>query len=193
MKKNIAIISLCVLTLTLTAFGSAVADEQKSSAELKQDAKRAKIDEVAAETLERLFTENPKAKGLYDEAVGWAVFDNAKVAFGISGGGGKGVAVSKKSGDRAYMNMGTAGIGLGIGVNKYQVVFFFQDDTTLENFIQKGWQADAGATAAAGKSAAEARTNFSNGLAIYQLTEKGLMANADVAGTKYWLDKDLNE
>ena len=101
--------------------------------------------------------------------------------------------MSKASGKRVYMKMGTGGVGFGIGVNKFQVVFLFQDEATLRNFIDKGWQADAGATASAGKNAAEAKTNFVNGLAIYQLTEKGLMLNADLAGTKYWQHDKLNE
>ena len=59
--------------------------------------------------------------------------------------------------------------------------------------VVKGWQADAGATASAGKNAAEAKTNFVNGNAIYQLTEKGLMLNADLVGTKYWQHDKLND
>ncbi len=193
MKRTTLIVALCVLAVCLATSSSLLAQEQKTSQELKKESKQAKINEVAAETLESLFAENAKSKDLYDDAVGWAVFDNTKVAFGLSGGGGKGVAVDKKSGQRVYMNMGTAGVGLGLGVNKFQVVFLFQDETTLKNFVDKGWQADAGATASAGKNAAEAKTAFVNGLAIYQLTEKGLMLNADIAGTKYWQDKDLNE
>ena len=192
MKKTAVILTLCVAVLALTVPG-AVADEQKTSKELKLESQRAKINEVAKETLDQLFNEHPKAKGLYDDAVGWAVFDNTKVAFGISGGGGTGVAVSKTSGKHVYMKMGTGGIGFGIGVNKFQVVFLFQDEKTLQNFVEKGWQADAGATASAGKEAAEVKTNFVNGLAIYQLTEKGLMLNADLSGTKYWLHDKLNE
>lgn len=192
MKKTATILILCAVALALSAPG-AIADEEKSSKELKLDSQRAKINEVAEETLQKLFAENSKAKVLYDEALGWAVFDNTKVAFGVSGGGGKGVAVSKKSGKRAYMKMGTVGVGFGLGVNSYQVVFLFQDEATAKNFIENGWQADAGATASAGKNAAEAKTNFVNGLVIYQLTDKGLMLNADIAGTKYKLDKDLNE
>ena len=88
--------------------------------------------------------------------------------------------------------MGTVGVGLGLGANKYQVVFLFQDSKTYNNFVTSGWQADAGATASAGTNAAEVKTDFVNGLAIYQITEKGLMANADIAGTKYWKDKKLN-
>ena len=192
MKKTAMIITLFAVALALVAPGTILAEE-KDSKELKQDSKRAAIDEVAEETLQNLFAENAKSKGLYDEAIGWAVFDNTKVAFGVSGGGGNGVAVSKTSGKKAYMKMGTGGVGFGIGVNKYQIVFLFQDEATLKNFIEKGWQADAGATASAGKSSAEAKTNFVNGLAIYQLTEKGLMLNADIAGTKYWLNDKLNE
>ena len=192
MKKTALLKTACVFCAVF-AVGFAFAEEKEmTSKELKLESQRVKIDEVAAETLEKLFAENQKSKALYDQAVGWAVFDNTKVAFGISGGGGRGVAQAK-DGKKAYMKMGTGGVGLGLGVNKYQVVFFFQDEQTLKNFIENGWQADAGATAAAGKESAEAKTNFVNGLAIYQLTEKGLMLNADIAGTKYWLDDKLNE
>jgi lipid-binding SYLF domain-containing protein len=192
MKKLITSLMICV-AVVLFFNHPVAADDEKSSAELKVESKQAKINEVADETLQTLFKENAKAKDLYDKAVGWAVFDNTKVAFGLSGGGGNGVAVNKATGKKTYMKMGTGGVGLGIGVNKYQIVFLFQDERTLQNFIDKGWQADAGATAAAGKNAAEAKTDFTNGLAIYQLTEKGLMLNADIAGTKYWKNDNLNE
>ena len=75
----------------------------------------------------------------------------------------------------------------------HQVIFLIEDSQTFDNFVNEGWQADAGATAAAGKSAAEVKTDFVNGLAIYQLTEKGLILNADLAGTKYWKNKKLND
>lgn len=190
MNKLIVIVAVCAaVALQLPS----LAADEPTSKDLKQASKRAKIDEVAAETLERLFAEYDKAKGLYDQAVGWAVFDNTKVAFGVSGGGGNGVVVNKADGSRTYMKMGTGGVGLGLGVNKYQVVFLFQDEATMTSFIEKGWQADAGATASAGKAAAEAKTTFSNGLAIYQLTEKGLMANVDIAGTKFWVNDKLND
>jgi lipid-binding SYLF domain-containing protein len=115
-----------------------------------------------------------------------------KIAFGISGGGGNGVAVNKGSGARTYMKMGTAGIGFGIGGQKYQVVFLFQDEKTFTKFVEKGWKADASAQAAAGTEGANATSGFVNGIAVYQITDKGLMASADIAGTKYWKNKKLN-
>ena len=160
---------------------------------LKHESKRMKLDETAEAALQALFAENAKAKDLYEGSYGWAVFDNLKLAFGLSGGGGNGVAKAKASGQKTYMQMGTAGVGFGLGVNKYQVVFLFQDAQTFNNFVEKGWQADAGATASAGNNAAEVKTDFTNGMAIYQMTEKGLMAHADIAGTKYWKNNKLNK
>ncbi len=160
---------------------------------MKQDSKAAKLDNTAEEALLTLFAENPKTRELYLRSYGWAVFDNLKLALGVSGGGGNGVAVARATGEKTYMKMGTAGIGIGIGVKKYQVVFFMQDSQTFDNFVDKGWQADAGAGAVAGKAGVEVMTDFVNGLAVYQLTEKGLMANADIAGTKYWKNKKLND
>ncbi len=181
---------LTALALALPATSASAQDDWKS---LKQESKRMKVDEAAKEALEKLFADNPKAKNLYEKSYGWAVFDNLKLAFGFSGGGGNGVATVKETGEKTYMQMGTAGVGIGLGANKYQIVFLFQDSQTFDSFVNKGWQADAGATAAAGKNAAEVKTDFSNGLAIYQMTEKGLMANADIAGTKYWKNDKLNK
>jgi len=165
---------------------------EESWESLNQDAKRAKINETAKEALDEVLAKSKNAGGLYGKAYGWAAFDNLKIAFGWSGGGGNGVAVSKGSGARTYMKMGTVGVGFGLGAQKYQVVFFFQDEKTFRNFVDKGWQADATAQAAAGTAGAGAQTGFVNGIAIYQLSDAGLMASADIAGTKYWKNKKLN-
>jgi len=193
MKKSAYRITVALTAVALLMPASTIfADDEGDWKDMKQESKRMKLDETAEEALQTLFAEHPKAKDLYDKSFGWAVFDNLKLAFGFSGGGGNGVAKAKESGEKTYMKMGTAGIGFGLGVNKYQVIFLFQDSQTFDNFVNNGWQADAGATASAGTSAAEVKTNFVNGLAIYQMTEKGLMANADIAGTKYWKNDKLN-
>jgi lipid-binding SYLF domain-containing protein len=187
-----------IFVIVVVAFGLILASTEATFAEekwksLKRESKRMKIDETAQDALNALFASNPKAEDLFEMSYGWAVFDNLKLAFGFSGGGGNGVAKVRVSGDKTYMKMGTAGIGVGLGVNKYQVVFLFQDSRTFTNFVENGWQADATASAVAGQSGAEAKTDFSNGMAIYQITDTGLMAHADIAGTKYWKNKKLNK
>jgi len=183
-----------VVVMTMVGFlapaGSALAEDDWK--DLDKEAKRQKIQATCKQTADRVATENPAAKELFDKAYGWAAFDNTKVAFGISGGGGNGLAMNKKTGKATYMKMGTVGIGLGLGVQSYQVLFLFQDEATFNNFVDKGWQADASAQAAAGKNAVSGQTGFINGMAIYQITEKGLIASADVAGTKYSQNDKLN-
>jgi len=186
---------LVVVAAVVGLIGSAslLRAEEKSWEELDQASKRAKIDETADKTKDDVLEGDAKAKELYKDAYGWAAFDNLKIAFGFSGGGGNGVAVNKKTGNRTYMQMGTAGIGLSVGAKQYQLLFLFQDEQTFNNFVEKGWQADASAGAQAGGEGVGAQTGFVNGIAVYQISDKGLMATADIAGTKYWKNDKLNE
>ena len=192
MKAFVYTSLILVAAFCLVGLVDEVAAEE-SWEDLNQQAKQAKINETAQESLDEVFKGSQNAKDLYGKAYGWAAFDNLKIAFGWSGGGGNGVAVNKGTGARTYMKMGTVGVGLGLGAQKYQVVFLFQDEKTFRNFVDKGWQADATAQAAAGTAGVGGQTGFVNGIAIYQITDKGLMASADIAGTKYWKHKKLNE
>lgn len=192
MKKTLLHLAI-LLSVFVVVLATSPAFAEENWQDMKQESKRMKIDEIAEGARDELIEENFKAGKLYEYAYGWAVFDNLKLAFVFSGGGGNGVAIAKESGEKTYMKMGTAGIGFGLGINKYQVVFLFQDEQTFRSFVDKGWQADAGASAVAGSSGAEAKTEFVNGLAIYQITDKGLMLHADIAGTKYWKNKKLNK
>jgi len=186
-KAIVVIAALCLIVWA----GQLIAQD-KSWEDLDKQAKQAKIDEVAKGSLDEVLTGSEGAKELFDNSYGWAAFDNLKIAWGFSGGGGNGVAVNKKTGARTYMKVGTVGVGLGLGAQKYQVVFLFQDEKTYTNFVDKGWQADATAQATAGTAGVGGQTGFVNGIAIYQITDKGLMASADIAGTKYWKNKKLN-
>ena len=88
--------------------------------------------------------------------------------------------------------MGTGGVGLGIGVKTYQVIMMFENEKVFKSFIDKGWQGDTQAGAAAGSKGVAVETTFHDGMAVFVRTKKGLMASADVSGTKYW-KSDLND
>ena len=188
-----------VLALVL-APGTLVAQDAKASTDKteaewsaqKVEAKRSQVDATAGAALDRLLKENKAARELYGKAYGWAAFDNLKLGFFFSGGGGKGVVVAKKTGKRTYMDMGSAGFGLAFGGKKYQVVFLFQNSAAFNQFVEKGWQATGNVNATAGKVNVSGQTGFVNGLAIYQISGTGLMANVNVSGTKYFKDKELN-
>ena len=186
--RTLGSVMLCILLAVST-----VAMAQDAPVKIdKKAAKRTAIDQMARETLQRLLSENAAANELADHASGFAVFDSFKAAFLISGGGGIGVAVNSSTGQRTYMKMGTAGIGIGLGGQSYQIVFFFETQAAFNRFVTKGWHADANANAAAGTKGANETASFNDGVAIFQLTHQGLMAQADVSGTKYWKSKKLN-
>lgn len=189
MKTVLSVLSAAVLILSLQPAFAGQDDPVKAA---KAQKKRHKIDEMEKKTLKKLFGENSKAKRLFGRSYGYAVFDNTKVAFIFTGGGGSGVAVEKTTGNRTYMRMGTGGVGLGLGAQVYRIIFLFQDKTMFDNFTTIGWQADASANAVAGTKGANAEATFINGLAIFQMTGGGLMLQADIAGTRYWKSEKLN-
>jgi len=186
--RTFGTVMLCIFLAVSTA---AIAQEEPVKID-KKALKRDAIDQMARETLQQLLSEDAAASSLADSAVGFAVFDSFKVALLLSGGGGVGVAVNSATAQRTYMKMGTGGIGVGLGGQSYQIVFFFENQKAFDRFVEKGWQADASANAAAGTKGANETASFNNGVAIFQLTNKGLMAQADVSGTKYWKNKKLN-
>ena len=190
MKK--LLITLLAAAFVLTSPVLAGKEEKAAKKEAEAAEKRAEIDAVVQESLDEVFANSEGSKALYDSAYGYAVFDNLRVTFIFTGGGGHGVAVNKSSGKRTYMTMGTGGLALGIGAQKYQVIFFFESEEVFTNFIEKGWKAETGAGASAGDKGANVATGFISGIATYQITEAGLMASADISGTKYGIDKDLN-
>lgn len=156
-------------------------------------AERQRIRTMADSTMKELLASSEDAKKLYDKAYGYAVFSVVKVAIGVTGGGGDGVAFAKRAmDDPIYMDMATGGIGIGLGGQKYRTIFLFENQKAFDEFVFDGWEGDAEANAAAGTAGANAASSFTNGVVIYQITEKGLLANVDVSGTKYWMDKELN-
>jgi len=168
------------------------AESKEAKAEAKAQAQREEIDAMAQKALDQVLAENPGARQLLDESAGHAVFDNWHTSFALAGGSGVGVAVRKSDGARTYMKMRTVGIKIGFGIQKCQVVLLFQTPERFRRFVESGWEAEAGADAAAGTEGGSVGAGWRDGLAVYQITEKGLMLSADLSGTKYFPAKKLN-
>lgn len=182
MKHIMTTIILCLFSFSVWA------DKQ---------ADRQEILDMRTEVLSKLYQEQPSVKEKINEAKGYAVFSNIGVNLVFfSAGGGSGVVHDNATGKDTYMNMGSAGIGIGLGVKDFSAVFVFHTRDALRSFIEDGWdfsgQADAAAKSGKkGKEGSIAGT-IVNGVSIYQMTETGLALQATLQGTKYWLDKDLN-
>ena len=176
----------CSLALAVPA--SADTDKQKEQQEVRK---------MAQDTLHRLYKADPKAKAAVQGAAGYAVFSNTGVKILLAGSGkGEGIAVNNKSKQETFMKMLELQAGLGIGVKKFSVIFVFENEKALNGFVNSGWEFGGQSTAAAttgNKGGAMAgAASVSEGVWMYQLTDKGLAAEITAKGTKYYKDDDLN-
>ncbi len=156
---------------------------------------RAKLDAMAGEILDQLLAENPDARPLYDVSAGYAVFDSRKVTvFPVSAGYGRGVAVSKDTGQHTYMNMGTGGVGGAIGIGGFETKFviLFETPADLDKFINQGYDATAETGAMYGEDKTGETLRFTDGRSFFVLNKKGWRVSAGASGTKFWKSPELN-
>ena len=150
---------------------------------------------MAKDTLATHFPTNKNTKELFDTSAGYAVFDTHKaVSLGVAAGFSRGVTVSKESNKRTYMNMGTGGVGLSLGIGgfKSQVVILFEKADGFETFVANGYDAAAEAGTIFGEYKSGQQVKFVNGCSIFVLNKKAWKVSTSAPGTKYWLDTDLN-
>ena len=186
---NFALAALTVVTLGVSA-----QDRHGDGDELDADTiaeRRQEILDMAKSTLQTL-SKDDSADDLIDSAYGHAVFDTTKGGFIVTGAGGTGVAMRENGGDPVYMHLGAGGVGLGAGLENYKLVILFENEDVYERFIDGEWSAGTSAQAAAGRDGAAAVGKFNNGVAVYHLTDKGLIAQADVTGVRFWPSDRLN-
>src|SRR5262245_8444134 len=184
LRKLLIIGAALLWTLSLGAFAQ---DKAAQQTEIKTKAMQALTD---------FYKADGKIKDAVAKAPGYAVFTTYGLSFGLGGAGGKGIAHDNKSKKDTYMELAQASAGLQIGASETRYLFVFKDAKSLADFIDKGWDASAGAAAGAGTgkdagNVAAGAVVFSGGTA-YVLTKAGLQAGASVGGSKVWKDKDLN-
>lgn len=184
-KLKVIIIALvCVFTLSAHA-----ADDKGKE--------QKKVRDVANKILHRLYKAQPAARVAVEHGAGYAVFSNTGIKILVAGSGkGKGLAVNNQTKKETFMKMLELQAGLGIGVKKFSVVFVFDTEKAFDSFVNSGWEFGGQATAAAktgdnGGSMSGA-ASVSDGVWMYQMTDKGLAAEITAKSTKYYKDDDLS-
>ncbi|MDX1301460.1 hypothetical protein [Photobacterium sp.] len=157
------------------------------------DEAREALNIMADTALVRLFNKQPSAKLLFDVAYGYAVFDSRQFSLLLHTNQGAGVAINRQTNSHTYMKMFGAGLAAGFGGKFYQQVIFFEDQKTFDGFVSDGWEATSEMSVVAGTESAELTAKYNGGMVIYQIGEKGLLIDANISGSKYWIDTDLTE
>ena len=184
-RYTMAIAMLLALLAPGIALGASKADEQ------------AEVRKAAQGVLAAVYKAQPSARKAVESAAGYAAFSNFGMKILVAGGGsGEGIAVNNKTKATTYMKMAEIHAGLGFGIKKFQVVWVFETEKALNDFINSGWEFGGQATAAAKSgdkgSAYQGAIAVAPGVWIYQVTDKGLALELTAKGTKYYKDADLN-
>lgn len=161
------------------------------------DKERAEARAQSGDVLARLYAAQPSAKASIAASAGYATFRNLGIKIGVAGTGkGKGLAVRGRDKRETFMRFVEVQAGLGVGIKKYDLVFVFENEKALEDFITKGW-AYSGQTSLVAKHGSkgdsfDGAAAISPGIWLYQLTSSGLAAEITLKSSKYYQDKDLN-
>ena len=180
----------------LMAFSLVLVCALTVSAKTKEE-KQAEARKKAEQTLAKLYKARPSAQAAVKKAAGYAVFNSGGVKILVAGGGrGQGIAVDNATQKVTYMKMREIQAGLGMGAKKFSTIFVFETKGALEKFINSGWEFGGQSTAAAktgdGGGSLEGAVSVSEGVWMYQMTDKGLALELTGKGTKYFKDDDLN-
>jgi lipid-binding SYLF domain-containing protein len=181
--------SLVLMVGLLLVSGLAFGDDKE------QD--RVEISKAGEDALAALYKAQPSARKAVESAAGYAAFTNIGTKILIAGGGtGKGIAVNNRTKAVTYMRMAEIQVGLGWGAKKFQLVWVFDNEKALNDFINTGVEIGGQATAAAKAgdqgAAFQGAVAVSPGVWLYQLTDMGLALELTAKGTKYFKDSDLN-
>ena len=180
-----------ILALCLSLPAAAIAQSDTAVIE-----KRNQVREMARDALSSLFEINPSARTVIEHAAGFGVFSTFGVKFLFAGGTtGKGLVVSNRTHRETFMRMVGAQAGLGFGAKSDRLVFVFETQAALRNFVDQGWEFGAQANVAAALADQGAMMSgalaVSPGVYVYQLTSSGLAAQLTVSGTKYFRDDEM--
>ena len=135
--------------------------------------------------LDQFVAQDPSLRDWVSNAHGYAVFPEiAKGGFWVGGGFGRGVVFERGEPiGRATTSQAT--IGAQIGAQTYSQVIFFRDQAALRTFQRGNFEFSAQATAVAATAGAAATTSYERGVAVFNMTRGGLMAEASIGGQRF--------
>jgi lipid-binding SYLF domain-containing protein len=181
------------LTFALAAMAAAPAVALAATKEEQQ----AEVRKAAESALAAVYKAAPSARQAVAKSAGYAAFSNFGMKILLAGSGtGKGIAYNNKTKATTYMKMAELQAGLGFGVKKFQLLWVFETEQALNNFINAGWEIGAQATASAkaGDKGAgyQGAVSVSPGVWLYQVSGDSLALELTAKGTKYYKDTDLS-
>lgn len=151
-------------------------------------ATKAELNSSADRTIRHFDTLNPADKALYHKAAGVLIFSRVtKGGAGVAGEFGEGVLrVKGQSVD--YYSIGSASVGLTLGVGRHSEIIMFMTQESLDKFTtSEGWSVGADAAVAVISQGAGGQYDaaaLDKPILGFVFGEKGLIGDLSIEGSK---------
>ncbi len=189
MTKRTSTISPLILVTAISAFalsgcGGAGWEPQSPDTAAAPSAPDSAVD-TSSSTVARFRAEDPALEPFFENCHGYAVFPSVgKGGFWIGGAHGKGeVFASGRLVGTAALTQLTA--GPQVGGQEYSEIIFFRDAASLRDFTNGNFELGAQVSAVALDGGNARHAAYDEGVAVFTLAKRGLMAEATVAGQKF--------
>jgi lipid-binding SYLF domain-containing protein len=124
-------------------------------------------------------------KQFFNRSAGYAVFPNVgKGGFIVGGAHGNGL-VYEGTNIIGEATMTQATVGAQVGGETFAEIIFFDTPAALADFKEGKFEMSAQVTAVAAAEGASKSANYKQGVAVFTLPKKGLMAQAAIGGQKF--------
>ncbi len=151
-----------------------------SSSSEKED-----LQKSAQATLDTARKQDASIGAILDKSVGVAVFPSVgKGAVGVGGAYGRGI-LFEGGAMTGYCDLSQATIGIQLGGQTYAEIIAFEDKAAVERFKKNEVAFSGQASAVAVKSGAGANAKYNHGVAVFTMSESGLMYEASLGGQKF--------
>jgi len=168
--------SIVVLSI-LVAVGCSTAPKSAGD----KVALHAKVEDAISQAREK----DSSLEKFFDTAAGYAVFPTVgKGAIGVGGAYGRG-EVYENGTVVGYCTLTQASIGLQLGGQAYTEMIFFETPEALKRFQSGNFAFSAQASAVALKAGVGANAKYENAVAVFTMSEAGLMYEASIGGQKF--------
>jgi hypothetical protein len=180
--KSLAVI----LCMALLGACSSIPVEQR-------EARRAEIDRDADETVALLKEKEPEFAEALERSAGYFTSRVSSTTVAIVGGAqGIGVLVDNDTGDRTYMNIRRADLGVGLGVRTFRVLLLAEDAAALESMSDKRYFSAVATEATAGKKGGTGGY-IAGGLRAFVISDSGASLAATARIVKMSVNEDLTD
>ena len=169
----------CLATLAALILLTGCATEPKG------DAAKANLKDDATATLNKFKRQDASLDAFLNRAFGYAIFPSVgKGGLVVGGAFGRG-AVYEKGAFIGYAKMEQGTVGFQAGGQEFAELIVFENADSMNKFKSGTYAFSAEASAVALKAGAAAAANFKNGVAVFTMTNAGLLYEASIGGQRF--------